>query len=286
MIFFNLFRAPKTKVKGEGQPFLKQVGMIVLSTTISLFLTLTVLQLLTWQNKKNDRRLTAMMVLSNIESFARTLDEKADNIAFADSVAAWLLAQPMESLNTMPDKLLMDLMDLAIVENVTSHIEHDHTAEKIFSNDISVWKNLGNFAFIDNVGESFSDINFIEEYYNGWTDEVDALRYKIYQNSNVFENVNYGHNQIRNEQMRLYLRNVHERLCWLKYVSAEIRCGNRKNMQAIGITEEEGMAFTDSRIKEEAGNEDALDDDLFYTPFLEPDGKTGIWKQLAPTTTK
>ena len=68
-------------MKGKGKSFLKQVGMIVLSTTISLLLTLTVLQLLTWQNKKSDRRLTAMMVLSNIESFARTLDEKADDIA-------------------------------------------------------------------------------------------------------------------------------------------------------------------------------------------------------------
>ena len=91
MIYFNLFRAPKPKMKGKGKSFLKQVGMIVLSTTISLLLTLTVLQLLTWQNKKSDRRLTAMMVLSNIESFARTLDEKADDIALADSVAAWLL---------------------------------------------------------------------------------------------------------------------------------------------------------------------------------------------------
>ena len=65
--------------------------MIVLSTTISLFITLIVLQLLTWQNKKNERHLTAMMVLSNIESFARTLDEKAEEIAYADSLCAWLL---------------------------------------------------------------------------------------------------------------------------------------------------------------------------------------------------
>ena len=43
MIYFNLFRAPKPKMKGKGKSFLKQVGMIVLSTTISLLLTLTVL---------------------------------------------------------------------------------------------------------------------------------------------------------------------------------------------------------------------------------------------------
>ena len=186
----------------------------------------------------------------------------------------------------MPDKLLMDLMDQAIVENITAHITHDHTAEKIFLNDISVWKNLGNFAFIDNVGQSFSDMNFTEEYYNSWTDEVDALRYKIYQSSNVFENVDFGHNQLQNEQMRLYLRNVHERRCWLKYVAAEIRSGNRKNMKAIGITEEEVIAFTDSRVKEDAADNGELNDDDFYTPFLEPDGSTGVWGRLSSRISK
>lgn len=92
MIFFSFFRAPKTKAKGVGRPFLNQMGMIVLSTTIANFLILTVLQLFTWRNKKNDRCLTAMMVLSNIEGFALTFDEKADIIAFADSVmpGCWL----------------------------------------------------------------------------------------------------------------------------------------------------------------------------------------------------
>lgn len=280
MIFFNLFRAPKPKVNTEGKSFLKQVGMIVLSTTISLSLTLGVLQLLEMQNKKKDRNLTAMMVLSNIESFARTVDEKADDITFADSVGAWLLAQPLESLDSMPEKLLLELLDQAITDNVTAHIEHDHSAEKIFTNDISVWKNLGNFAFIDNVGASFADINFIEEYYNSWTDEIDALKYKIYQNSNVFENVDYGHNLIHNEQMRLYIRNVHERRCWLKYAAAHMRNLNRRNMRAIGIAEEEVIAFTDSRVREEADPDDELNDNDYYTPFLVPDSTTGIWKSL------
>lgn len=132
MIYFNLFRAPKPKVNGEGKPFLKQVGTIVLSTTISLALTLSVLQLLDIQTKKKDRRLSAMMVLSNIESFARTIDERAEFFAHADSVGAWLLAQPLECLDTMPEDQLYDLVEQAVIDEVTAHIEHDHTAEKIF----------------------------------------------------------------------------------------------------------------------------------------------------------
>ena len=286
MIFLNLFRSPKARIKGEGKSFLKQVGMIVLSTTISLFLTLIVLQLLTWQNKKNERHLTAMMVLSNIESFARTLDEKAEEIAFADSLCAWLLDQPLECLDTLPEDYLIALMDQALTENVTAHIEHDHSAEKIFSNDISIWKNLGNFAFIDNVGGSFANINFIEEYYNNWTDEVDAAKYKIYQNSNVFSNYDYGHKLIHDEKIRLYMRNVHERRCWLKYAAAEIRYGNRHNMKAIGIEEDEVIEFTNARTNDKIYDEEAPNDDDYYDSFLKPDGKTGVWNRLTQRTSK
>ena len=286
MIFLNLFRSPKARIKGEDRSFLKQVGMIVLSTTISLFLTLIVLQLLTWQNKKNERHLTAMMVLSNIESFARTLDEKAEEIAFADSLCAWLLDQPLECLDTLPEDYMIALMDQAITENVTAHIEHDHSAEKIFSNDISIWKNLGNFAFIDNVGGSFSDINFIEEYYNNWTDEVDAAKYRIYQNSNVFNKYDYGHKLIHDEKIRLYMRNVHERRCWLNYAAAEIRYGNRHNMKAIGIEEEEVMEFTNARTNDKIYDEEAPNDDDYYISFLKPDGKTGVWNRLTQRTSK
>ena len=286
MLFLNLFRSPKVRIKGDGKSFLKQVGMIVLSTTISLFLTLTVLQLLSWQNKKNDRRLTAMMVLSNIESFARTLDEKAEEIAYADSICAWLLNQPLECLDTLPEDFMIALMDQALTENVTAHIEHDHSAEKIFSNDISIWKNLGNFAFIDNVGGSFSDINFIEEYYNNWTDEVDAAKYKIYQNSNVFNNYDYGHRLIHDEKIRLYMRNVHERRCWLNYAAAEIRYGNRRNMKAIGIEEDEVIEFTNARINDKISDEEAPNDDDYYIPFLKPDGKAGVWNRLTQRTSK
>ena len=286
MIFLNLFRSPKVRIKGESKSFLKQVGMIILSTTISLFLTLIVLQLLTWQNKKNERHLTAMMVLSNIESFARTLDEKAEEIAFADSLCAWLLDQPLECLDTLPEDYMIALMDQAITENVTAHIEHDHSAEKIFSNDISIWKNLGNFAFIDNVGGSFANINFIEEYYNNWTDEVDAAKYKVYQNSNVFNNYDYGHKLIHDDKIRLYMRNVHERRCWLKYAAAEIRYGNRHNMKAIGIEEDEVIAFTNARANDKIYDEEAPNDDDYYIPFLKPDGKTGVWNRLTQRTAK
>lgn len=281
-MFFNLFRAPKPKVDTKGMPFLKQVGMIVLSTTISLSLTLGVLQFLDTQNKKKDRRLSAMMVMSNIESFARTLEERSEALKETDSIGAWLLALPMESLDTLPEEPLYDMVKQVIL-TATITIEHDHTAENIFSNDINVWKNLGNFAFIDNVGRCFADINFVENYWNGWTDEVETLTDKIYLHPDEYKGKSSGSKLLHNEEIRKRIDNIHERCFWLKYVAAQIRYDNRLNMKAIGISEKEVIEFTDSRIKNHSDSDSQLDPKDYYTAPLTPDSSNGVWQSLYET---
>ena len=133
MLEFNLFRAPKPKVNNKGDSFLKQVLMIILSTTSSLSLTLGTISILDYNQKKKVRRMTAMMVMSNIETFARTHETRSERMARADSVGTWPLAQPIESFDTMPEDKLGDLINESI--NL-QFLDHDHTAEKIFSNSI------------------------------------------------------------------------------------------------------------------------------------------------------
>lgn len=280
MIFFNLFRAPKNKIKIEGKPFLKQVGMIVLSTTISLSFTLGVLQLLEAQNKKKDRRMSAMMVLSNIESFARMLDGQAERMAYPDSVGVWLMAQPLECLDTLPEQRLLDLVQESLL---LDEIQHDHSAENIFSNDISIWKNLGNFAFIDKVGQCFSEINFVERYWNAWTGEVEELIKKIVNNPENYEGVNLGSKLIHNYEMRRNIKVIHERRDWLRYVAALMRYENRYNMKAIGITEEEVMKFTNRRTEEEDYDGKSPTNEDYVTPYLKLDSSLGVWKKLSQT---
>ncbi len=61
--------------------------MLVLGTTISLLLTITAATLMEKHQRAKDRKLSAMMVLSNIEMFSRMLDEHAEVMASTDSVA-------------------------------------------------------------------------------------------------------------------------------------------------------------------------------------------------------
>lgn len=49
--------------------------MIVIGTTISLVLTIVAAKLMEVNQRAKDRRLSAMMVMSNIEVFARNAEE-------------------------------------------------------------------------------------------------------------------------------------------------------------------------------------------------------------------
>ena len=255
-------------VQINRKEFWKQTGAVVLGTTISLVVTLASSMLLERHHKAQGRKITAMMVMSNIESFARSLDNRSNNMAHLDSVGCWLLAQPLEALDTMPAEELTDLVHTSLL---LQFLNHDHTAENIFSNHIETWQNVGNFEFIDKVGQCFSAINQIEEYWNGWVNEVEDLRKEIAGNPDNYPGVNKGSKLIHNSEMRNYVARIHNWRGWMRYAAATLRYHNRENLKSIGITEKELMAFTDERTKEVINDEPKPVSDDYYLPALNPD---------------
>lgn len=149
-------KPPRINVNPKVGGFWKQIGMIVIGTTISLILTLLTARLTENHQRAKDRRLSAMMVMSNIEAFSRNLDEIAVYMATNDSIATWLLSKSMEELERMPEAELSGLLDQA---TSLLFITYDKSAESIFSNNVETWKNMGNVQFIDLVGQCFSAMN-------------------------------------------------------------------------------------------------------------------------------
>ena len=86
----------KVNVDAKNNSFWKQIGMIVIGTTISLLLTIAAAKITDNIQRVKDRRLSAMMVMSNIEIFASNLNEHATVLEQIDSVATWLLSKPVE----------------------------------------------------------------------------------------------------------------------------------------------------------------------------------------------
>ncbi|MBO4465118.1 MAG: hypothetical protein J5748_00370 [Bacteroidales bacterium] len=219
-------------------------------------------------NQKNERKLTALMVMSSIEQFARDIDDLEPSLAHKDSVATWLVNIPHDDVAKLGDDLLIDAYSDVINLPV---ISHDKTAEKIFSGNIDTWKNIGNFQFIDNVGQCFSLIDMIEEYYNGSVDAITKINDAVYSHPDHYPGVSWIEKLLSEKEMISKLKNIHTMRGWLSYAAAYIRQENRKNMSLIGIPEAEIMEFTDNLGAADQYEEQELNQYDFRKPELDLD---------------
>ena len=272
MVKLNIVRPPKINVNTKKGSFWKQIGMIVIGTTISLAFTLIAAQLTENHQRAKDRRLSAMMVMSNIEIFARLMDDYSAYLAPADSVATWLLSKPIEELELMPEGELNSLID-----QVTSFpfMSHDKSAENIFSNNIETWKNMGNVAFISIAGQCFSTMNSVEEYWNKRATDLNETILDIKDHPENYEGSTVPIKILRSEKVRRSLKGIHYWRAWLLHVAATIRYNNQKNMESIGIEEQKVMDYTNelSLALEDSKNAEPDFND-FYSGPLNPDSLT------------
>jgi hypothetical protein len=264
---------PDTSKKGSRNTFWKGLLLTILGITISIILTFGTNSLIQWHRKAKDRKMTAMMVMSNIESFARTLETRSDRMARNDSIAAWLLCMPYEDLELLPEKELDGLISQAT--NVAT-LNHDHTAENIFTNNIDTWKNINNAQFIDNVGSCFSAINGVEEQFNQWVKEVPEAIHDVQINPDQYEGSTKPMKVMHSSRVRTALAAIHNRRCWLRYAAATLRYFNLQNMADIDISEQEVMAYTDAREEENQDAGTPPDANSFYTNAYTLDSLTTL----------
>ena len=263
------FRMPKSARTWAHGSTTRELVLTIIATTISIILTFGTAALLERCQRVEDRKLSAMMVMSNIEQFSRQLDRLAQDMAYRDSVATWLLSLPVDKLDNIPPEEMTNPINTVVALDLLSH---DRSTEGIFSNSSDTWKNLGNFQFIDNVGSSFSEMNDIEQHWNDWVNENVATV------NDVLTHMRPGEHTLTklltNNTFRQLLETFHARQNWVQYASAHCRSLNQKNMELIGITEEEIMDFTDQRERKDDGNEPTVSE--FRTKQLSPDSLTTL----------
>ena len=241
----------------------KDFVVAILATTVSIVLTFGTSKLVDLNKQRKERRLTALMVMSSIESFARSIDESAAAWDRLDSVAVWLLRMPIDEVERLGEEPFKDAVNEVFQAPI---IRHDQTAETIFSSNIDTWKNMGNFQFVNNVGACFSQMNWIEEKIN-----EDAVAYadhqsRIFNNFSEYPGNTFTEKLLRDEQARKQLQLPNSFKAWLAYCSDNLRRMNRNNMKLIGIPEEEVLAFTDAR--SEATIEEGPEPE--YSVFVKP----------------
>ena len=266
-------QVPEVETVKSGGKSWNNLFRTILGTSISIILTFGTSALIHQHNKAQDRKMTAMMVMSNIESFAQTLETRSKKMALNDSIAAWLLCMSYEDLELLPsnelDELIGRVTDLAT-------LNHDHTAENIFSNHFETWKNVNNVYFIDNVGACFSAINGVEEQFNEWVMEASEAMHDVNVNPDKFDGNTIPMKMMHSKRMRTAMSAIHNRRCWLRYAAASLRYFNLKNMAAIGISEQEVMEYTAIRLKGIDNVGTRPDASTFYTKAYTLDSLTSL----------
>ena len=245
----------------------------ILGTTISILLTFGTNAIIQQHRKAQDRKMTAMMVLSNIESFAQTLEKRSERMAPNDSIAAWLLCMSYEDLELLPSNELNELIDRA---TDVATLNHDHSAENVFSNYIDTWKNVNNAQFIDNVGSCFSALNGVEEQFNQWVMGVPDALHDVNVNPNNYEGSTLPMKIMHSDRVRTAMKDIHNRRCWLRYAAATLRYYNLQSMSVIGISEQEVMKYTNDRMEKGEAKGTPPDANSFYTRAYTLDSLTSL----------
>ena len=240
----------------EKKPWVKDLLVAFAATTLSIILTFGTTGVVNRIKQKQERKLTALMVMSSIEQFARDLEAIEKDTANSDSIATWLLSLPVEDLSESDNELLERAYLTAV--NL-SPLAHDRTSETIFTSHIDTWKNMGNFKFIDNVGWCFSTVDAIEENYNKTVKEYKTRNDMIVLHPSDFPGSTKMERILRDEEMRELLRTIHGERGYLSYWAACLRADNRNNMRLIGILEKEVMDFTDN-----LGAADEYEEEILY----------------------
>jgi len=252
----------------KTRTWVKDLLVAFAATTLSIILTFGTTGIINRVKQKQERKLTALMVMSSIEQFARDLELIEEQIAHKDSIATWLLSLPVETVAKMNygpiDDALVEVYAIPIITN-------DKTAETIFSSHIDTWKNMGNFKFINNVGWCFSTMNTIEEMYNAAISGMVETEGNIVSHPSDYPGKTENERILRNEVVRADLKRLHNIRRELGIYAANIRMENRNNMRLIGIPEKEVMAFTDDMGAADEIEEEVLNPLDFVKPDIEID---------------
>ena len=254
--------------KNSGHDFGKSLLRTVLGISISIILTFGTNAMLVRLRSVRDRKMTAMMVMGNIETFADHLDQCANHMGWNDTLATYLLAIPEDSID------FVDINDLLFcVNNVTAFytLNHDKSAENIFSNSVDTWKNIGNFDFIENIGQCFADINSIETMYEDFINTSNPIRERIIKNPDAYKGNSLVSNALHDKEYRNHLRQIHSQEDYFHYLAAYLRWKNAKNMKLMNVTEEELKHFIEEKGKKDTTRQPAPEQDLFRTPPINPD---------------
>ena len=126
----------------------KDFFISVIGTAIGIAITFIVDGMLERRNKAQAQRLTAIMVIHDIDNSVQILKDMREEEEGNGELLRFILKQ-RDHLEGVPYDTLTSV--LGVLTDNRSDFSFDTSKEKIFNSDLDTWQNLGNMAFLDNV---------------------------------------------------------------------------------------------------------------------------------------
>lgn len=231
----------------EKKDLWKNLLYTFLGTTLSIVLTFGTSQWLALKKQKEERELTALMVMGNVEKFASTLELISDELTWRDTLATMLLKIPEDSIDAPEYADMVQALPNVLACPV---ISYDQTVEQIFSNSIETWKNMGNFQFINIAGQCFSTMKFVTDEYMDFIKGGAGIIDMIQENPDAYPGGTIYSKVLRSKEFRDKMEELHKRTTYCLYMAEVIRYYNAINMQLMDVSEEEVRKFVSEHDEE------------------------------------
>lgn len=133
---------------------LRELLLTILATTISIILTFGTAAYLEHKQQEKNHQQIILMVISDIYDFARVMER-----AETDYLIPWK-KDILEMKALSHDSIIM-LNDNDVIQRYINALgqgamlPRDHTAQNLFSSDISIWRDVDNFNFVKYVGKCY-----------------------------------------------------------------------------------------------------------------------------------
>ena len=230
----------------------------VLGTAIGVGLTFAVSHRIENKKKEQAQRLTAMMVIHDIDESIKSLKTLKESIETQYNALSFA-AEHLYQLDSVPNDTLYSAV--RFITSDDQDFRFDMSKEKIFHSSPETWQNLGNMKFIDNVQSFYFDRQAIQDNLNKsslWLKPVSMSELEKLQidNSNLnmeeyLDQYNallleFLRGQLNDDHIKYYVDNTSWRLNRLVEMIESWTLMNDENKFLMSITDEELENYVNS----------------------------------------
>ena len=262
--------------KKERKSWWMQFVISVIGTAIGVGLTFAVSNRIENRKQAQAQRMTAMMVIHDIDESIERVQSLKDNIDKQYNATLYAMSHP-DQIDSLPQ----DTLVLALSYLVSDEKEYsfDMSKEKIFHSSPDTWQNLGSMKFIDNVQSFyFNRQSFLDTYNKSvyWqrpiqTSELDQISiYDASMSVEQYQKLYFArlHTFLKEKLKETSVQHYMDYSAWrmnslIQMIEGWIRLNN-ENKFLMNITDEELDAYVNSINKTGIA--------------LKEDNLIGIWK--------